>query len=164
MICCSRAARTEPLQPWSSASVYSQSSGEQPPEVTATQRHGQAPPRQQQQRHQQAGGHHTQVHGSETRQAQPGVPRSYDRPAHRTPSVLGSTPVDPEAACPIHHYKGQCKGLKGCIWCINKYSPVPGSDGVCIAVEDAWELPIWTYTCLYDSSTTSTAAERPTAT
>lgn len=35
----------------------------------------------------------------------------------------------------------------GCLWCANKYSPWPGSDGVCVSEDQAKYLPDATYKC-----------------
>jgi hypothetical protein len=56
-------------------------------------------------------------------------------------------PLDPSViACSTLHYREECH-VKGCVWCDNKWSPVPGSDGVCIEEEYVPELTPWVYKC-----------------
>ncbi|WIA20222.1 hypothetical protein OEZ85_006064 [Tetradesmus obliquus] len=49
--------------------------------------------------------------------------------------------------CSTIREKDKCLALAGCTYCQNKYSPMPGSDGVCLSAEQAKLLPKMEYKC-----------------
>jgi hypothetical protein len=49
--------------------------------------------------------------------------------------------------CTIMHCRDKCLALAGCFYCKNKYSPMPGSDGVCLSADQAKLLPKTGYEC-----------------
>lgn len=64
------------------------------------------------------------------------------------PAEPPSPSPDPPKPCSELHDKEQCAVRKGeCVWCQNTYSPMPGSEGVCVDPEQAKYLPKYAYDC-----------------
>ncbi|WIA40505.1 hypothetical protein OEZ86_013855 [Tetradesmus obliquus] len=73
------------------------------------------------------------------------------QPAAAAAAAGSAKPGQPGKSCSSVHVEKQCVKQRGCIWCQNMFSPMPGSDGVCIEPDYKKQLPKWTYKCSDDA-------------
>ncbi|KAF8055936.1 hypothetical protein HT031_006575 [Scenedesmus sp. PABB004] len=86
----------------------------------------------------------------------PGPPAPEPPAPSPSPSPGGGD--HPGGGCTTLRERDDCVAAPDCVWCKNKWSPMPGSDGVCVSEEESKRLPDMSYHCSHKPEALPAAA------